>query len=87
MDETRYTGECKWFGSKGEAYGYIHKFKAPDGTDGEIFVHFKNISPDNQENPKFRILRKGAKVQFTIGSGYPSERHGTQALNVVLLKE
>jgi len=86
MDEQRYVGVCKWFGSKGEAFGYIHGFKAPDGTDGEIFIHFKHISLENQDNPKFRVLKKGAKVEFSIGPGYPSEKHGTQALNVVLLK-
>jgi cold shock CspA family protein len=82
-----FDGIVKWFGSKGEAFGYIHRFKQADGQSGEIFVHFRNISPENQENPKFKVLKKGDRVQFSIGPGYPNANHGTQAINVVLLKE
>lgn len=84
---TRIVGKCKWFGSKGEAYGYIDGFLHADGTPGQIFVHYKAILADNQENIKFRVLPKGRKVEFEIGAGYPTENHGTQALNVKLLIE
>lgn len=86
MDLQIYEGIVKWFGSRGEAFGYIHKFRHMDGTEGECFVHYKNISSDNQENPKFKTLKKGEKVQFTIGPGYPNANYGTQAVNVVVVK-
>jgi cold shock CspA family protein len=72
-------GICKWFSSKGQPWGYI-KFKDEQGASCEIFVHYKQILPDNQENPKFRVLKPGQRVAFDIGSGYPSK--GTQAMNV-----
>jgi cold shock CspA family protein len=80
-----FKGVVKWFGSKGEAFGYIHKFNHVNGVPGEIFVHYKNILPENQENPKFKVLPKGRWVEFEIGSGFPSAAQGTQAINVKLL--
>jgi cold shock CspA family protein len=87
MDGTTYVGITKWFGSKGEAFGYIHGFTHPDGTPGEVFVHYKAILEDNQANPKFRVLPKGRKVTFEISTGYPSASRGSQAIRVRLLPE
>lgn len=78
-------GTVKWFGSRGEAYGYINGFVQADGTPGEIFVHYRRILEDNQENPKFKTLPKGRKVEFEISDGYPSASRGSQAVNVKLL--
>lgn len=83
--EKRIVGIVKWFGSKGEAFGYIHKFKHENGEEGEIFVHFRNILEEGQDNPKFKTLPKGRKVEFEVGEGYPSASHGTQAIRVKLL--
>lgn len=85
MSSQKYVGITKWFGSKGEAFGYIHKFQHLDGSPGEVFVHFRHISEENQENPKFKVLPKGRKVEFELGPGYPNANHGTQAVNVRLL--
>ncbi len=81
----RIVGKVKWFGSKGEAYGYIDGFKFEDGQEGQVFVHYKAILPDNQENPKFRTLVVGQKVEFEIGPAFPSDRAGTQALKVKVI--
>ncbi len=81
----RIFGKVKWFGSKGEAYGYIDGFKHEDGEDGQVFVHYKAILSDNQENPKFRTLVVGQKVEFEIGPAFPSDRNGTQALKVKVI--
>lgn len=83
----RIIGKTKWFSSKGEAYGFIDSFLHEDGKPGQVYVHYKSILEDNQENPKFRLLPKGRMVEFEIGTGYPSEKAGTQALNVKLLPE
>jgi cold shock CspA family protein len=79
-----FVGVTKWFGSKGEAYGYIHRFLHADGKDGEIFVHFKQLLEEGQENPKFKVLKKGQKVSFEIGPGFPAGK-GTQAYKVRVL--
>ncbi len=71
----RHWGVVKWFGSKGQSWGYIITDEGP-----EIFVHFKSILPDNQENPKFRTLNPGQRVSFEVASGYYMP--GTQAVNV-----
>jgi cold shock CspA family protein len=83
----RIKGKVKWYGSKGEAIGFIHRFKHADGTPGEVMVHYRNILPENQDNPKFRTLPKGGDVEFEVGPGYPNANHGTQAIKVILLKE
>lgn len=84
MDSQVYVGVCKWFGSKGEAFGYIHRFVHPNGQEGEVFVHFRQLLEDGQENPKFKVLKKGQKVSFEIGPGFPAGK-GTQAYKVRVL--
>lgn len=81
----RIVGKSKWFGSKGEAFGYIDGFNHEDGSPGQIFVHYSKILDDNQPNPKFKTLPKGRKVEFEVGDGYPNANHGSQAINVKLL--
>ncbi len=83
----KYVGTTKWFSSKGEAYGYLFGFNHEDGTPGEIFVHYKALLEAGQENPKYRLLKKGDKVSFEIGPGHGVAKSGTQALNVSLVKE
>lgn len=81
----RIVGKCKWFGSRGEAFGYIDSFTHKDGTPGQVFVHYSRILDDNQANPKFKVLPKGHSVEFELGDGYPNAHHGSQAVNVKLL--
>ena len=71
----RELGIVKWFSTKGQAFGYILR-----KSGIEIFVHYRNISPDNQENPKFKFLAAGQKVSFVEGVGHSGS--GTQALEV-----
>jgi cold shock CspA family protein len=85
MESKRYFGITKWFSSKGEAYGFINGFLHEDGSKGEILIHYKNISEENQANPKYRILVKGDRVSFEVGPGYPSEKNGTQAVKLIRL--
>lgn len=71
------SGIVEWFGTKGEAYGYLM------GDDGvECYVHYKNILADNQENPRFRTLKPGQRVEFEVGTGHYTPEGGTQALKV-----
>jgi len=63
-------GTVKWFNdSKG--YGFIEQ---EDGTD--IFVHYSAI-----QNPGFKTLNEGQKVQFDVNSG----PRGQQASNVQIV--
>lgn len=71
----RLRGVVDWFGSKNQSYGYILRDDGPP-----VFVHYKSILPDNQENPKFKTLLPGQIVTFEVGPGYYVD--GTQALNV-----
>lgn len=78
-----YEGLVKWFASRSQPWGFI-QFVDETGAAREIFSHFRNILPDNQENPRFKVLKAGQKVQFEIGEGYPASR-GTQALKIKVL--
>jgi len=69
------SGTVKWFSTKGEAYGYITK---DDG--GEVFVHYKALLDEGQENPRFKCLKPGQRVSFEIIDGHLGK--GTQAVNV-----
>ena len=73
-----FTGEVKWFSTKGEAYGYITY------ENGEVFVHYKGLLDEGQENPRFKCLKPGQKVRFEVIEGHLGK--GTQAINVVVLK-
>ncbi len=70
----REVGTVKWFGPK-LPYGYIIR---EDGN--QIYVHYKNILPDNQPNPRFRTLEPMQIVTFEEGSAYFTV--GSQALKV-----
>lgn len=83
----RIVGNVKWFGSKGEAFGYIDGFTHEDGKAGQVFIHYRHVLEENQDNPKFKVLPKGRKVEFELGEGYPSAAFGSQAINVKLLPE
>ena len=72
-------GVCKWFGSSGQAYGYITYH---DGS--EVYVHYSQIKRKNLRDPKFRDMRKGDTVQFVIKEGYHND--GTQAIEVEIIK-
>jgi cold shock CspA family protein len=73
-------GIVKWFSSKGQPWGYI-RFKDGAGEMCEVFAHYKQILPEGQENPKYKILNPGQWVEFDIGPGFPASR-GTQAYNI-----
>lgn len=74
----REEGICKWFGSSGQAFGYITK---SDG--GEVYVHYSNIRKVNLRDPKFRDMKKGDKVEFVVMAGYRND--GTQAGEVEII--
>jgi CspA family cold shock protein len=71
-------GTVKWFGSKGQAYGYISR---ADG--GEIFVHYRGILEEGQQDPKYKTLIAGQAVEFDEAPGHFCS--GTQALNVKII--
>ena len=77
MDTILY-GKVKWFSTKGQPWGYIQKDEG-----GEVFVHYKNILPDNQSNPEFRTLAKDQRVEYKIAPGHFND--GTQAIEVRVL--
>lgn len=72
-----FRGRVKWFATSKQPWGFIRS--KDNGTFFEVFVHYKNILPDNQETRYFS-LSKGDWVEFEIGGGYYTE--GTQALKV-----
>ena len=76
-------GTVKWFASANQPWGYI-RFVDEFRVNREIFAHYKNILPDNQENPKFRVLKAAQAVEFEIGPGFPAGK-GSQALNIKVL--
>ena len=55
----RLTGTVKWFSDE-KGYGFI----TPEGGGKDLFVHHSAIHAEG-----FRSLQKGARVEFTIGSG------------------
>lgn len=65
------TGTVKWFNAE-KGYGFI----APDGSDSDVFVHYKAIEGDG-----YRSLADGAKVKFEIVQG----PKGKQAEHVVIV--
>ena len=62
------TGTVKFFNSE-KGYGFISR----DDSDGDIFVHFSQISGTG-----YRSLEEGQKVEFEVGAG----RKGDEAQNV-----
>lgn len=74
----RIEGIVAWFSSAGQSWGSI------DYGDGcRVFVHYKNILPDNQPDQKYRTLTAGQAVEFEIAEGHRG--NGTQAVNVRVL--
>lgn len=73
-------GVVDWFGSKGLPYGYLMR----DGDRQLCYVHYKNISPENQENPKYKTLAPGMRVKYKVGTGYHST--GSQAYEVTVIE-
>ena len=55
---TTTTSTVKWFNA-GKGFGFIEQENGPD-----IFVHYSNIN-----NPGFKSLNEGDKVQFTVAQG------------------
>ena len=49
------TATVKWFDTN-KGYGFI------DGPDGDVFVHYRSIEP---EEDGFKNLREGDQVHFT----------------------
>tara|TARA_R100001244_G_C5135450_1_gene126764 strand:+ start:560 stop:835 length:276 start_codon:yes stop_codon:yes gene_type:complete len=72
------TGTCKWFGSSGQAYGYITYHEG-----SEIYVHYTQIKRKNLRDPKFRDMKKNDTVEFVISPGYHND--GTQAVEVEII--
>ncbi|HEC24284.1 MAG TPA: cold shock domain-containing protein [Chloroflexi bacterium] len=69
--EERVTGTVKWF-SRARGFGFIR----PDGSDGDVFVHYSAI-----EGEGYRSLMEGERVEFSI----ESTARGLQARQVVSL--
>ena len=61
------TGTVKFFNSE-KGYGFISR----DDSDGDIFVHFSQISGTG-----YRSLEEGQKVEFEVGAG-PQGRRGPE---------
>lgn len=80
-----YEGIVKWFASANQPWGYI-RFVDEVHQHQEIFAHYKNILPDNQENPRFKVLKPGQRVGFRIGPGFPAGK-GTQALEIKVIPD
>ena len=66
------TATVKWFDTK-KGFGFI------DGPEGDGFVHYRSISP---EEDGFKNLREGDKVQFT----QTKSQKGWQAAEVSILQ-
>lgn len=81
-----YVGTCKWFSTKGEAFGYI-KYEL-----GEIYCHYKNVGtaglrPSDWKNGKwFKTMRPNDILEFSIAEGFGINK-GTQAVNVEIKKQ
>lgn len=69
--DNRITGIVKWF-SKVKGFGFI----APDGTQGDIFVHYSAIASEG-----YRNLDEGQRVEFSV----EQTAKGPTALNVVVV--
>ena len=67
---TTTTGTVKWFNAS-KGFGFIQQENGPD-----VFVHYNNIN-----NPGFKSLNEGDKVQFTVAQG----DKGLQAEDVEVL--
>ena len=63
-------GSVKWFNAS-KGFGFIEQENGPD-----VFVHYSNIN-----NPGFKSLNEGDKVQFTVAQG----EKGLQAEDVEVL--
>ena len=68
----RYIGIVKWFDNR-KGYGFIQR----DGTEEDIFVHFREIQGDG-----FKTLIEGQKVEF----GLITRDKGFAAENVVTIE-
>jgi len=71
--ENKTLGTVKWF-SRMKGWGFIE----PDGGDGDVFVHYENITGDG-----FRNLEKGERVQFVI----EDTPKGPKAIEVSIVEE
>ena len=74
-------GYVAWFGSKGLPFGYVKR----DGDSLETYVHYKGISQEGQDNPKYKTLVPGQRVKYRIIQGYHNP--GTQAVDVTVIGE
>lgn len=66
MSSDKIIGSVTWFDSK-KGYGFV-KVLTPDtdNTGNDIFLHFSNISVDDNE---FKVVYPGEYVEFDITSG------------------
>jgi CspA family cold shock protein len=69
--DNRNTGVVKWF-SQMKGFGFI----APDGSEGDIFVHYSAIDGQGHRN-----LQEGQRVEFNV----EQTAKGPTALNVVIV--
>ena len=71
MMSERINGTVKWF-NNAKGFGFITR----DGSDDDIFVHFRSIQGDG-----YRTLNEGQAVEFTLAEG----PKGLQAEDVLKL--
>ncbi|NKB75946.1 MAG: cold shock domain protein CspD [Gammaproteobacteria bacterium] len=69
----RYVGFVKWFDNR-KGYGFIQR----EGTEDDIFVHFREIQGDG-----FKTLIEGQKVEF----GLITRDKGFAAENVITIEQ
>ncbi|NKB61436.1 MAG: cold shock domain protein CspD [Gammaproteobacteria bacterium] len=69
----RYIGIVKWFDNR-KGYGFIQR----DGTEDDIFVHFREIQGDG-----FKTLIEGQTVEF----GLITRDRGLAAEHVITIEQ
>lgn len=78
------TGTCIWFGTRGESYGYIgFGGKTDEVYNGQIYIHYKNISKDKLRKDGFREMKPGDILEYESAPGFHNE--GTQAVNCKII--
>ena len=75
-------GTCIWFK---ETYGFIgYGIFTNNAYEGQVYAHYKNMTPVGQRDPKHKVLSPGDVCQFEITEGFFND--GTQAVKVEIIK-